>query len=207
MKLEKLLIGFDAREMWFSFDNVWSGTRKNTFLLRHDIYKPLSVDRDIWNSIFELDYAQEVPLWRGPVQKLWDSLEELEKYTANMKSTISGSYWIVAITKLVGVQEKEELQQLYDINPDRVNEKWLLLGYDVCNSSFLSGLSNCGYRHDEIDLAIQKWRDSLNKYHLLETLEDALEFQKWTEKRVIAHGPFFVYGLHLIEKVNIMKYA
>ena len=51
MSNEEQLLGFDIREMWSQMDATWSQSRKDTYLLRTDVTKVLSVDRLVWPEI------------------------------------------------------------------------------------------------------------------------------------------------------------
>jgi len=49
-----LVLGFDARETWLPDSGGWDPKRRNDYLLRLDVTKPLSMDRNVWGSIFDL---------------------------------------------------------------------------------------------------------------------------------------------------------
>jgi hypothetical protein len=73
-----------------------------------------------------------------------------------------------------------------------------LLGYDVADDVFLSGLSNCGYTDDEKSALRPKWAPHLNKYHLFDDANIAYEFKTIADARVCEHAPFFVFGIYLL---------
>src|SRR5690606_18826290 len=52
--LNELMMGFDVREMWLDIDHMWDEERRKTFLLDISVRKPLSVDRTVWPSIFDI---------------------------------------------------------------------------------------------------------------------------------------------------------
>lgn len=81
------------------------------------------------------------------------------------------------------------------IRPNNIKEDWKLLGYDVADKYLLSGLMNCGYKKEG---DYNKFKNSLNEYHLFNSINDAKEFKRSTNARVPEHAPFFVYGLWLI---------
>jgi hypothetical protein len=81
--LEEKLIGFDAREMWLDVDRLWPQDRKNRWLLRHNVIKPLSVDPTTWPSVFDLDVDAEPdqPL-EGvlPSKMPWEGVPRKDEY-------------------------------------------------------------------------------------------------------------------------------
>ena len=52
MILEQLL-GFDARRPVATVDGLWTAARREQFLLRGDVSRPLSVDTLVWPSLFD----------------------------------------------------------------------------------------------------------------------------------------------------------
>ncbi|HEX2873610.1 MAG TPA: hypothetical protein VHP33_20265 [Polyangiaceae bacterium] len=74
-------------------------------------------------------------------------------------------------------------------------EGWLLLGYDVCDASLLSGLTNCGYSPAERDELARVWGTRLNRWHLLEGMVAAEDFRALSDKRVPEHAPFQVVAV------------
>src|SRR3990170_299467 len=95
--MEDRLLGFDARELWLSPDDLWDAQRKETFLLRFDVGKPLSIDTLVWPSLFDtgqgigLHKAERarlqlagipVPAYIGANAGLWDSLAAARSYLA-----------------------------------------------------------------------------------------------------------------------------
>jgi hypothetical protein len=74
----------------------------------------------------------------------------------------------------------------------------VLLGYDVADVHFTSGLSNCGYLGEEREWLRSKWGRDLNEHHLFRESTRALEFVAVTDKRVPEHAPFLVFGVYLL---------
>lgn len=69
------------------------------------------------------------------------------------------------------------------------------LGFDVADSGWTSGLSNCGYWPAEVAQLRALWRGRLNDHGLLVSYEAAEEFRASCDKRVPEHAPFFVFEL------------
>ncbi len=61
---DEILVGFDAREAG-EHDPYWGDQRRQRFLLRHDVARPLSIDRSVWPTIFDGPW-QAVPVTDGP---------------------------------------------------------------------------------------------------------------------------------------------
>jgi len=70
-----------------------------------------------------------------------------------------------------------------------------LLGYDVADDVMTSGLTNCGYSKEESGEIGQRWASQLNRHHLFDDVNLALQFKDITDARVHEHAPFFVFGL------------
>jgi hypothetical protein len=196
---QESLIGFDAREMCLNIDELWPLHRKETFLLKQDISKPLSTDHGVWSSVFDLNNALIIPpdvLWR---QKLWPSWKVLEEYlNVELNQNIS-PYWTIAVTQVVKTGLEEPI---YDppMVPLQEHETWELLGYDISEETLLSGLLNFATRLTEMQLAREKYAPYLNNHHLFSTPDYALEYKEWCNTRDPGHGPFYVFGLYLVNK-------
>jgi hypothetical protein len=197
------LLGFDAREMWQEFLVSWSQERKEPYLLRSDIKKPLSTDTMVWRSVFEEVQELEPPVWRGALD-LWDDLGKMADFLKARRVTSHISFWIVGVTLVSGEFGEQQEAMGYPTLPaldlPAGSEGWTLLGYDVSDHSLLSGLTNCGYTDEEKPELQKQWGLCLNRYHLFDDVQIAVEFKEITDQRVPEHAPFFVYGLYLIRK-------
>jgi hypothetical protein len=128
---------------------------------------------------------------------IWPSLLDMEASLHKFGARNLGKYWMIAITCLGNECEKLNWRKS---NADMVspNNEWQFLGYDIADSAFTSGLSNCGYINGE-----QKYTSQgLNEHHLFINVEDALRFKEYSDRRVKEHAPFYVYGLYLISECN-----
>jgi len=88
------------------------------------------------------------------------------------------------------------------IIPSLRDPAWAFLGYDVSDKWLLSGLSNCGYGTNETEIQIlrETYASDLNEHHLFDALKPAVDFMHFSDERVRAHAPFFVFGIWLIKK-------
>lgn len=197
------LIGFDAREMWQEFHIAWPQERKDQYLLRQDIKKPLSTDTMVWQSVLEATDALDIPVDRGALS-LWGGLGVLKDYLKAQSITTHLFFWTIGITLVSGEfgagQEEMGYPTLDTLGLPAGSENWTLLGYDVADPFLLSGLSNCGYLEEEKQRFVEQWGKHLNHYHLFSEVGPAVEFKEVSDRRVPEHAPFFVYGLYLIAK-------
>lgn len=207
--VEEALLGFDARELFLDPRRQWSDERRRTYLLRDAVQRPLSVDTAVWPSLFgeglpapehqrlRLEQMQ-LPDWKGPNPGLWDDLSRLQGSLGRLALEPHG---IVAVS---WVSENGFLQPSASTGPYRelmtpaaVGANWTLLGFDVADAGFISGLSNCGYDPSERTELRATWGAHLNEHHLFTDVNKALAFRDLTDKCVPEHAPFFVYALSL----------
>ncbi|HEY2029809.1 MAG TPA: hypothetical protein VGH20_11435 [Myxococcales bacterium] len=195
----EVVLGFDAREQFLSPDESWSNDRRNQFLLRPEVVKPLSVDAWVWPSIFGkgLPLAarrpdQVRPPWTGSVAELWDDLAGMDSYIEPYRHL---NHWRVAIG-MVSDANAATRTLAPNAMMDGLNRQ--CLGYDVADEYLLSGLSNCGYTPEEREALAATWAPRLNEHHLFDDVDHAFEFSRMTSARVVEHAPFFVYALYLL---------
>lgn len=109
---------------------------------------------------------------------------------------------LIAISVLASYAEdilKNLEGEIRFIPPD---SNWTLLGYDVADDGFISGLSNCGYEPVEKRRWQAEWNPEINQHGLISNASEALKFKLQADKRVVEHSPFFVFGLYLVEPTN-----
>ena len=198
MSNEEQLLGFDIREMWSQMDATWSESRKDTYLLRTDVTKVLSVDSIVWPKVvLGVDKNVRAPTqWRDV--GLWENLQQLREYLQQNRDAVQRPYQVIGITLLqdaLPVQEQEIWTWLAPTVPASLNKEWTFLGYDIADEGFISGLTNCGYGASELHLR-DGWRPYLNDWHLFTEREQAIKFKRMTDQRVAEHAPFCVYGLY-----------
>ncbi|MET0623348.1 MAG: hypothetical protein ABW250_10250 [Pyrinomonadaceae bacterium] len=203
MSADERVVGYDAREMWSGAGAAWDAARREAFLFRPGVEKPLSTDTIVWPSVFGLEGGAPRPAYTG-YQDLWNSLSELELFLAGIESLKTRPYSIVAVTLPLPLRDPGELErwefELGATSPSIHEEAWPLLGYDVADRWLLSGLSNCGFLPgvEDVKALRDEWSPGLNEFHLFEQISKASEFRDLSDERVREHAPFFVYGLRLI---------
>ena len=209
--MEKL-IGFNAREMWLSSPSeLYPIHPPGTFRLKDDIQKPLSTGKYTWPSLFSYvaweDEALPEPGWIGVMGPAWESLDYLESTVRQHWGSGGKPYWIIALSVFTGLFTERDWAHwtsvrypTWNTNPAERNPAWELLGYDVSDLDYLSGLSDCGYDPEEkLDL-VPRFASHLNQWHLFTDHTKAFEFKQVSDERVREHAPFYVYGLYVIRR-------
>ncbi len=213
---EETVIGFDARDMETAYILGWPQDRRERFLLKEELAKPLSIDVLVWPSIFlpaitfvggtSQDSLYEtdlkIPVEYRSLDNLWRNLGEMQRYLKDHLQTRRAQYWEIAITEFMSKSDKEELVSKGVFKPNAVSQEWRLLGYDVSNSDFRSALTGSAYEKSEIQILRQRWAPYLNESHLFTDLKQAREFANWADGRDIGHAPCSVNGLYLVQRVN-----
>jgi hypothetical protein len=218
---DQMLIGFDAREVG-EYDPSWKDVRRQRFLLRRDVARPLSVDAAVWPTIVDGPW-RHVPVLDGPGGKqigdqvtrdydrtvigpnapLWENLDRM-KIKLGEQGIDPADMVLVAVGWLSrhGFRDTDNMGGYVGTRPDPVPtepaqpaKNWTLLGYDVADFP-LSGLSDCGYTPEDSDRWRDTWAPKLNEHHLFRDPETAFAFLQVTNMRVPEHAPFHVYSLY-----------
>ena len=199
------LIGYDAREYWIPFAESWGEERKQGFLYRLDLLKPLSIDTRVWPDIFEVE--KRVPPGHVGILGTWADLLNLrDAVTQAFQEKPMRAWRTIAITLLIDPYNKSEQQlwtpRLQAVNPDQRGGEWTFLGYDVGDQWMLSALSNCGFLEglDDVTALRTEWAPRLNEFHLFPDIDDAFRFKEFSNERLRDdHAPCFVYGLWILK--------
>ena len=200
------LLGFDARETEEDCKKtpIPKEVRKE-FLLRPEIKCPFSVDAHIWPTHFlyfpqirHLIGQRQPPLietdpdCRGG---LWLNLMRMRQRLAeNNRKAILVSVELLA-PENTSLSEFPSSLIYSSPEPSSVPKASVLLGHDVADVGFWSGLSNCGYDPEQLVGLRPKWAKRINDSGLLPSEQDALAFKKISDERVADHAPFWVYRL------------
>ena len=118
MSNEEQPLGFDIREMWSQMNVTWSESKKETYLLRPDVTKVLSVDSHVWSWVkTDVKKDMQAPtLWKD--LGLWENLYHLHEYLQQDRTTVQHPYQIIGITLLrdtLAVQEQESTNSLLTV--------------------------------------------------------------------------------------------
>jgi hypothetical protein len=180
-----LLMGIDVREHPAGPDAEWSDARRQTYLLRPEIARPLSCDRRVWRACRLADgaFAECLP---------WVGVE-------GVRQRAVGPCALIAISLRADSVEDEARARARGCEGEvEVGPGWRFVGFDVADDA-ISGLSNCGYRQDEVGDLRATWAPRLNAHGLFEDVADALSFRGLTDERVPEHAPFAVHGIWIVE--------
>jgi len=226
LEFPEILLGFDAREMWYYHDVKTMGAQKNDSIgfLRDGVTKGLTVGSSIWPSVFNdgeylgLEDRErkllglgtiKLPEFIGRNRPLWNNLEYLEQYLKEKKDEIIKPYWIIAITKnktseLTNSELKEWPYPEITVPPVR-NNQWRCIGFDIADRSMESHLTGTSFSGNKnyIKSLCGRWGPCLNQYHLLEEIREAYAFKnEVVEKLDPVNKPYFIYGIWLIKEIT-----
>jgi hypothetical protein len=181
------LVGFDANET--ELDGRKTPLRdhvREVFLLRPEIELPYSVDGHVWPSVWGMsDQSQDNE------NGLWLNLARMQQQLAEHGRTAI----LVAVELLVpsNIPAFGFPYSLIDSTPEpqTIPEGSTCLGFDVADSGFWSGLSNCGYSEEDRARLRPEWQSKINDFGLLKSEQDAIMFKEMTDARVPEHAPFW----------------
>ena len=226
MPKKELLLGFDAREMWYYDDVKAMGAREtgSTSFLREGILKGLTVDSSIWPCVFNdgnypgLSDNERKSLGLGTLKlpedigsnsPLWENLEHLENHLKEHESEIIKPYWIIAITLSPAVQRayaKYDEWPYSDVTvPPILDPAWACVGFDIADQSTESHLTGTTFsgEEDHIESLFRRWGPFLNKYHLFDDMGQAIAFKEQVaERNDPVNRPYYVYGIWLIKEIK-----
>jgi hypothetical protein len=211
-----LLMRFDVRLHKDDYVAAfWDDERRDQFLLRPEIEWPLSADPLVWPSVFFSKIfrdATNVP--HGSVEvdpdvdggNYWLNLEQMKThYAVHKVPNTNGIFVAIQLFSEKAPTDGVIYYSFHDgiqgglivdnTTPSECPVGSELLGYDVADASWISGLANCGYAPEEKRQLSSTWGPRLNSFGLLQTLSDAIEFRQLCDKRVPEHAPFWVYGI------------
>jgi len=212
-------LGYDIRLCVDAYlAGFWNDDRRERFLLRPDVEWPLSFDPIVWPSVFQSPDEIQVPgaedwwpdrppaIIAGPVNKRYDAFMDLwpgldEMLAVFQEHALPGTCGVPIAVDMVGdvtpdsdVTPWPEFDTQVSIQ-SRPGD-WVLLGYDVCDVGWISGLSNCGTSLAEMQKLSREWNDRLNEFGLFLSAGDARKFCRVTDRRVPEHAPFRVFALY-----------
>ena len=226
---KNVVVGFGVREMWLDANQQWPQSRKDRFLLKPDVYKPLSVDSYIWYSIFSEVYDPD--LWSSlsraakylgsewsevfiegkklskpdayRPRRVWRNLAHLREYLDKMWGNAWKPCALVAVSEFITEDEIDEPVLSDPIVPDEIDPAWQFLGYDVADYELYTGLFEGEINSNEVQSLRNEWGQYLNEHHLFIDLQKAFDYISIANKRYPSHMPYGVYGLYLVEEHNV----
>jgi len=208
--MAEFLLGYDLRFPYSCFvPQQWTPSRRAAFLLRPEIETPASVDSLVWPSRFVFPGAFVARHPDGlervtapiahPLQQCLDLWPTADAMAAHFAACGAGGDAIpIAVALCAEPAASGSWTALLGSSAATwaPHAGWLPLGFDIADGSLTSGLSNCGYRDDEVSALRNDWASEVNDFGLFEHLEAAQAFRAVTDARVPEHQPFEVYRLY-----------
>ena len=148
----------------------WPEERRSRYLIRQDVDLPISFDRSVLPDATPVDSPSDI----------------IEMMVVSVGTPES----------LEVVRERWTPRDTGDVVPSDSDSVWRPLGHDICDSSGVSALMNCGYAPGERDKLSERWAERLNDHHLFESISDAEEFRALSNERAPEHAPFIVVRLY-----------
>jgi hypothetical protein len=189
-----VVLGLDLREDRRTPPSDWDAERRDQFLLRTDVARPLSLDPSVWPSASPewldalVSASSDLAVGYGSLRiGAVRSLLAREEFTSlpgtlvavGVRAVLPIEAMVLARTKQVPLARLESLQA--------APKGWIPLGWDVGDAGDLSGLMNYGFHGRNPDTGAE-WDDraaatpflaALNEHHLLRTEVDAERFLSW----------------------------
>lgn len=197
-----VLVGFDARQNWLPMANWWPQNGPFLYLLRQDVERPASVDKNIWSSVCTVLADLARPEDAGPHPPLWNDCDRLLRHVAGKDGMEDRCYSVIAVTLAVDSLNPEASEWLPLIGPNApdlgaLDDRWRLVGYDVANPKLYSGLTDAPYHteHEDVFSLQVRWVKHLNDRHLFIPFEEAKGFITIVEQRARRLVPFGVFGV------------
>lgn len=192
--MRQTVLGFDARQKWKDCSSEWAHRRRSLYLMDPNVSQICSVDNVSWPEVLD-----EFPEWVGPVHGLWDDTERLKEH---LEKKGLKEFHRIAVTLVTENMEEKDLSMVLSswggleeivLPADRE-----FMGFDIADSTLVSGLTNCGYTPEEAKLNRDRYSSDLNSFHLFDTLNQASSYCFECNERVPEHAPFYVYGIYKI---------
>jgi hypothetical protein len=197
-----VLLGFDARQNWLPMANWWPQNGPFLYLLRENVERPASVDKNIWSSVCTALADLARPDDAGPLPPLWNDYERLRRHVESKDGMAERNYTMIAVTLAVESLNSEASEWLSLLGPDApelgaLDEGWRLMGYDIANPKLYSGLTDAPYHTEREDITSlqSRWARHLNERHLLTSFDEATGFLTIAEQRARRLAPFGVFGV------------
>jgi hypothetical protein len=198
-----MLLGYDARQLRLPMANWWPRGPKHMHVLNADAERPLTIDPILWTPLFEVSSQFNRPEDYATMGKFWADPKILQDTVARQDPKGEWAHKIIALTIEIGscpgVESLFEWESSYERlpNPEILDDEWRLLGSDVANPGFYSGLCSTGFHLEDEDVhtLMETWGPKLNESHLFSDLENAREYIQLATRREKQRAPFFVFGV------------
>jgi hypothetical protein len=187
----------------------WTAHRRELYLLRPDVERPVSVDRVVWPSafLFPGDWAnpERAEPAATPRFGFAEVTTRLWRDRGRMDTALREHFGdatpgpLMRIDLLTDGSDKAgDAWKFLNLVPEPLldgSDQWPLAGYDVADPTLRSGLMNCGYSQPERQALRPLWARRVNSHGLFTSLADAFAVRAVTAARAPEHGPFFVFAI------------
>jgi hypothetical protein len=194
LRINETVLSFQLRTPINQLEK-WDPARRATYLLREEIIRPLSVDEAVWPCLKDDSLSREIFL--DPE----DSPNGLRLHSIKFKAALPVKNAAILLAITVQEPDANQLRARHKISSSLINVRKLhshgfdLLGYDVADAWFASGLANCGYAPGTKINVSARYGKALNDYGLFSGIIEAGLFRVECDKRVPEHAPFTILGL------------
>lgn len=191
-------VGYDARRVDGHTSRIWCALRERGLLIRPDCKGVLSVDLNVWPSIFTRDRPMlpishprstrkslPLPEFVGPFGQFWSSYEELT-VQLDRSHIAEENVAVIEVRRVTPGEDHAFLQGQ------------LLLGYDVADEMFISSLTDMVYTYDQMSSLRSQFSTMINIWHLFTDKNAASQFAEISNALVQEHSPFHVFSIGLI---------
>jgi hypothetical protein len=192
------LVGFDVKLLDPARTaQAWPRARRESYLLRPDVANIVSVDPMVTPSHFG-EAAVKTPSdtprwsWRHMGLGVWADLDAMRAAAGTSGAAVA----ITAPDPATFAADTRWIEAAKEsTNPDTPQPSWNLIGYDVADIHFLSGMSNCGLHPDEYAVLRPIHAAHINDLGLFATLDAALAFRRRIDTLAAEHAPFYPFGI------------
>lgn len=218
MQYIEYVVGFGVCDTTCHAAAAWNDKRRALHLCRPDVRMPLGVDprcRTVAIDTKEANHSNEITItWMecddhkdatARQHMLHPTFSSIQNVIAALSRGLSASSRAFAVSQCVPtgcrLLRTNSLQDvtLSDRVDELMSERWVRVGYDVCDHWMISALQNCAFSGSEMVKSNVDWSARINEWHLFSSVDTAVEFSFFSDVRVPEHAPFSVYGLYFIE--------
>lgn len=213
--MEEKVMGYDVREMWVDY--------RYDFRMGSKLVKGLA--DSLYNSVFDhggypdvvgkdreemgLGMIELPPMSRvGINYPLWSDLADMLDYLRPYRCAEGKLCWVVAITlrpedleQKCQSLDKEQWPRDPEANPDGIQDKWVLAGYDLTNV-WSDGMIVPKLSPEAEAAEVAELTRELNEYLLFRSMEKAVEFKTRWDAAFPEESPHLVYGTWRIEETR-----
>jgi len=189
-----LVLGLDLREDRGTPPSDWDAERRDQFLLRTDVARPLSLDPSVWPSASPewldamLSASSDLAVGYGSLRiQAVRALLAREEFADHPGTLVAVGVRAVFPTEAMVLSRQRQMPAARLESLEASPSGWVSLGWDVGDAGDLSGLMNYGFHGANPNggavwddrAAVAPFLAALNEHHLFRTEDDAQRFLAW----------------------------